>query len=450
MTLKLTDPKKFAQLSLRHKIDALLAHWKHEPGSLLGLTNSWTLRLTVETTISSYFRALAYKATQDKVSERREILKAIMLSSGCSAEDNFQAKPGKGKSAGDVYLPSSFFDCFPEFRLIAEEYWAGESELIRRDKPVFNLSASKDMGSMISSRRKQRQFDFWPNKLNYAVASKTDETAELRKASRQEIANTIMDSILEQDPEKQRIASLDKESAKVLTFGSCFAQNLNRALQAKGINSQSLRLEEAINTTHANRLLIQSILDGECASELEGRVSTDNLDVLRSEVLAASVIVLTVGVSPVSEWVNSGKLCLAEKLKPLFTEGKIRQRFTSVDENKENLVAIVNLLNEFNPRCQIFITLSPVPLVGVADNSSVFKKDVISKSTLRLAIEQASEEVEFTYWPSFEVVKWMAPHVPLSSNYQAFGEDDMDSRHVSAWLIDTIVDKFIERVFTET
>lgn len=80
-------------------------------------------------------------------------------------------------------------------------------------------------------------------------------------------------------------------------------------------------------------------------------------------------------------------------------------------------------------------------------DKSVLERDVVSKSTIRLTIEEAQKCVEFTYWPSFEVVKWLSPHISPSVDFQAFGDPDNNSRHVTRWIVDEITKLFIEHVF---
>jgi len=48
------------------------------------------------------------------------------------------------------------------------------------------------------------------------------------------------------------------------------------------------------------------------------------------------------------------------------------------------------------------------------------------------------------YWPSFEVTKWISAHLSPQLGYQAFGDPDNNSRHVSRWLVDEITKAFIE------
>ncbi len=119
-------------------------------------------------------------------------------------------------------------------------------------------------------------------------------------------------------------------------------------------------------------------------------------------------------------------------------------RFSSVQENSNNLIKIIETLRVISPEIKVFVTLSPVPLIGVPENKSVLERDVVSKSTIRLAIEEAQNHVEFTYWPSFEVVKWISPHISPSVNFQAFGDPDNNSRHVSRWVVDEITQSFID------
>ncbi len=170
---------------------------------------------------------------------------------------------------------------------------------------------------------------------------------------------------------------------------------------------------------------------------------------LRKLLVNADLIVLTVGVAPVMEWVDTGKLCIVDKYRPLLEEKRISQRFTTSEENCQNIVNIVNMLKSQNPCAQICVTLSPVPLMAAVGDTSVVERDALSKSILKVAIEEARKESDFFYWPAFEVVKWITPHIPPDAEYQAYGSDDLNSRHVSRWLIDVIVQEFIDAMFED-
>jgi hypothetical protein len=72
--------------------------------------------------------------------------------------------------------------------------------------------------------------------------------------------------------------------------------------------------------------------------------------------------------------------------------------------------------------------------------------DCLSKSTLRVACHEALQELDgerVVYWPSFEIVRWLGAH--FGHDFEpAFGVDDGNNRHVSTWLVDTIIDLFLE------
>jgi len=70
-------------------------------------------------------------------------------------------------------------------------------------------------------------------------------------------------------------------------------------------------------------------------------------------------------------------------------------RFSTIDENYEYIEQIIQIIRSVTPSAQIYLTLSPVPLIGVPDSLSVLERDVISKSILRLAIERIATPFQF-------------------------------------------------------
>jgi hypothetical protein len=70
--------------------------------------------------------------------------------------------------------------------------------------------------------------------------------------------------------------------------------------------------------------------------------------------------------------------------------------------------------------------------------------DCISKSTIRIGIEAAMTQrpERVFYWPSFEMVRWLAPH-----RGGAFGIDGADNRHISPAMIDEIMSLFLSAYF---
>ena len=286
---------------------------------------------------------------------------------------------------------------------------------------------------------KPSEMDYWP--ISFSRTYLQDDASQERTITREEIAAIVIRLCIGNP--LPRVNS----GAKVVTLGSCFAINLSNALTARGVSSETLRIEEVINTTAANRLFLDHCLNGVAHPELKAVIGGRDLSGLKDLLCAADLIVLTVGVAPVMEWSDTGRLCIVEKYGTLLKEKRIRQRFTTVDENRDNIADIVAMLKSHNPGARICITLSPVPLIAAVEGSSVVERDALSKSILKVAIEEARKESEFFYWPSFEAVKWIAPHILPDTGYQAYGDDDKNSRHVSRWLVDIIVQEFINTVF---
>jgi hypothetical protein len=75
---------------------------------------------------------------------------------------------------------------------------------------------------------------------------------------------------------------------------------------------------------------------------------------------------------------------------------------------------------------------------------SVVIADCVSKATLRAVVhEVVSADPSLTYFPAFEIVRWLAGY----SCTEVYGADDGDSRHVSDWITEFMVASFIARLF---
>lgn len=121
-------------------------------------------------------------------------------------------------------------------------------------------------------------------------------------------------------------------------------------------------------------------------------------------------------------------------------------RSTSVEENHVNLRCILGAAGRLcRPGSRAIVTVSPVPLGATAEFESPGIADCLSKSILRLACHQAISEAgsDAHYWPSFEMVRWLGAHLQDPPG-PVFGADDGSSRHVSSWLVDIIIELFLE------
>ena len=245
--------------------------------------------------------------------------------------------------------------------------------------------------------------------------------------------------ILRQWPKPERLLP---RSARTLTFGSCFAANIAENLRRQSIHAIHVDVAEEINTTFANRALLNWLVDGPVdagARAIERLYGADTRPRLLAEIAAADVIILTVGVAVVA--------FTADDHQPIFrTQIKLDgvdyyHRTTTVDENTENLRAIINDVRRVNPHATTFLTLSPIPLFGTREMSSAIIADCLSKSILRASINTIMAEFgDIYYWPSFEMTRWVGANMAES----VF---DRDNRHINASLLDRIMTLFVDRTF---
>ena len=235
-----------------------------------------------------------------------------------------------------------------------------------------------------------------------------------------------------------------------LTLGSCFAQNLAARLRRAGHPCHSEEIGEEVNSTYANRYLLDWIENGpmdgptRAMDEAFGPASRERL---RRGFASCQVFVMTLGVAA-SFFNADGRFAFIPQHARTTADALagLQMRTTTVAENVENIGRIVDAVRRLaGPGVRIVLTVSPVPMSATTEFDSAITADCISKSTLRLACHEvvsARGEEGVLYWPSFEIVRWMGTHfgpdVP-----PVYGGDDGNPRHVSAWLVDEIVGHFL-------
>lgn len=243
--------------------------------------------------------------------------------------------------------------------------------------------------------------------------------------------------------------------SNLLTLGSCFAEELRKYLAEKRRRSRLIFVPPGLNNTFALRQFIAWSLTGEASSEaywydehdrggavkwMPDREQEAYGRVFRS----ADGFVLTVGLAEVWEDSGTGGVFWRGVPKGLYDEERHRCRVSTVEENAENLRAILALLRAQCGDRPIVLTLSPVPLKATFGDRSCITADCVSKSILRVAIDQVMADglPGVHYWPSFEIVKWLGCHLP-----QAMYGDDGNPRHVSRDTVALILDAFLEHYF---
>ena len=243
--------------------------------------------------------------------------------------------------------------------------------------------------------------------------------------------------------------------SKLLTLGSCFAQELRNYLAEKGMSADWLFVPPGLNNTYALRDFISWCLTGETSTraywydegEKGGAVKWDG-DSNRASYAAVfdkvDGIILTVGLAEV--WIDSvsGAVFWRGVPKSMFDEARHVCRVSTVEENEENLRAIIGQIRAVKPDIPIILTLSPVPLRATASDKSCITVDTVSKAILRVAIDNvvASAMSNVYYWPSFEIVRSLAPHLP----HDSFGEDG-NPRHVNRGAVHLILRAFMRHFF---
>tara|TARA_Y100001970_G_scaffold166351_1_gene203458 strand:+ start:24631 stop:25563 length:933 start_codon:yes stop_codon:yes gene_type:complete len=222
-------------------------------------------------------------------------------------------------------------------------------------------------------------------------------------------------------PEKPFI---DKEK-KIIAFGSCFASHVSKYLINKrysvfdkrlGHNQHIIRYGEGMANTFT---VLEQLLWAFENKNIEKntwyyspKISETNDDLMREETLRAlkmvDVFIITVGLSEV--WFNKVNNQVFWKAIPAseYDERKHGFRVSSVDENTRNLKEIYLIIKKHLPLAKVIFTLSPIPLVATFRDQSCITANSISKSILRVSLDNILNEYkknqDIYYFPSYEIV----------------------------------------------
>ena len=238
-----------------------------------------------------------------------------------------------------------------------------------------------------------------------------------------------------------------------MTLGSCFAENLARRLRGAGYNVNSEEIGEEVNSTYANRYLLEWIEHGPrdpVTKMMETFYGEAMRERLRRFVEESDVFVLTLGLAPCFFEAKSGRFVFyppqTETGRDLLHASAV-MRTTTVSENVRNLGLVLDSLRRMAKRAPtIILTVSPAPLSGTTEFHSAVVADCVSKSTLRVACHEVmtlQNRADVLYWPSFEIVRWLGTHFGPDQPH-VYGAEDSNTRHVSEWVVRLIIDLFIE------
>ena len=242
----------------------------------------------------------------------------------------------------------------------------------------------------------------------------------------------------------------------VTTFGSCFADHVTTYLHAHGYqvtrnllgDSQShvirqgagivnvFAMEQQFAWAYENRKFNEQLWhgsDGELAS------TSENIRLATKEVFdQTSVFILTLGLSEV--WCNkqTGEVFWRAIPADKFDAEVHGFRVATVQETKSRLANIWVLIKKHRPEAKVIFTLSPVPLVATFRPVSCVTANEVSKSVIRVALdewlrEHPSLNQDLFYWPSYEIVR-------------CFAEDPYreDNRHIRQGVVSLIMEAFVK------
>ncbi len=232
----------------------------------------------------------------------------------------------------------------------------------------------------------------------------------------------------------------------VVTQGSCFAGNLANSFRRYPLKVANIPFGEEHNSTYSNLAVARWLAAGEVddtTAIVAETMGAENREQYVNALRAADLFVYTLGVAPAFFDRETGDLRMprnaAASKASLIRSADFRT--TTVEENVVNVTQILEILRDFNPRCLVVLSLSPVPLASTSEFPSAIIADCVSKSTLRVAAHQLTQNraLKALYWPSFEVARWASGH-----HGRVYGNDDGSSHHLDFKVIDDIIDNFIE------
>lgn len=340
--------------------------------------------------------------------------------------------------------------------------------------------------------------DFLRKLLSLSEASQFDSELSARKAHTSRLKMVfphVSDEFVLNAEFLTSIFDLDhgpqiKAPGRFFTVGSCFARNIALYLANNGYAANTFELAEDLNSPISNAFIfdlinrspqtqveiidrwLRAIFPESNNTEISqaGQSQILRLERLAAHLKEADCIVLTLG-----NVVDFFK-CDPDPSKPLLDN--IFPKFVAMPANEdisvrsgaasrlkskgavlrlasygETLEAITGCIRGIRALTQvpIVVTLSPVPVdsvIGLSEkhSHSAIEVDCISKSRLRSAFHDAMHMLGDTgasifYYPSFEIVRWVAPMLPIPT----FGLDDAAARHVSSPILEAVSSLFLRR-----
>lgn len=143
---------------------------------------------------------------------------------------------------------------------------------------------------------------------------KAEDLADIRKAMKNYVFNFPADA---------RFGF--RMTDKIVTLGSCFAENIARSLRSHGIDAFNVTLGERLNSTFANLAYLERVAGGPLTPNVDGIaeiLSRDPIDD-RKKFEEAHMVIFTLGVAPNFFDTENGEYCLSSRnFSPLKNSAK--------------------------------------------------------------------------------------------------------------------------------
>jgi len=255
-------------------------------------------------------------------------------------------------------------------------------------------------------------------------------------------------------------APIFNNNDKLLTMGSCFALRIREWMERNGKGSETVFIPEGLNNSFAVRQYIEWALTGNRShdaywyDETKDGVgkweSPTEQKQIKEEFNKHSGFVITFGLAEVWRDKETGGVFWRGVPNDVFDPKKHESVVSKVQDNIDNIKTIISLIRTHCGNKPIIITLSPVPLNATFQQRPCIVSDCVSKSILRVAVDEALRDVNdknVYYWPSFEYVKWIPSHMPIVTFGGTQGKKIKDSRHVADDAVSNIISNFSKKFF---
>ncbi|MTI02788.1 GSCFA domain-containing protein [Roseibium sp. RKSG952] len=213
---------------------------------------------------------------------------------------------------------------------------------------------------------------------------------------------------------------------QITAFGSCFAANISNWLSKRNFRVltqgeeakrayvvscgegmvNSFVIRQQFEWAWENKVFSQVLWHGYKAEEY----GYDPVAQAQTKELfdKTDVFILTFGLSEVWYDEPTGNVFWRTIPKDVYDPSRHKFRVASVEENRQNIDAIYQLIRKHRPDAKVIVTLSPIPLIATFRDNSCITSNSVSKASLRVAIDEVvrahKAEGKLFYWPSYELV----------------------------------------------